>query len=98
MSDHRTAKCIVKEQVMFDSLKMLEATKKLVGAVTTSNTVSVRGVRIALFVDEFELMNISSGNDGSSRIVELVKSSFESNVESSISLSIKVELIVNVRI
>ena len=27
MSDHRTAECIVKEQVMFDSLKMLEATK-----------------------------------------------------------------------
>ena len=27
MSDYRTAECTVKEQVMFDSFKMLEATK-----------------------------------------------------------------------
>ena len=27
MSDHRTAECTVKKQVIFDSLKMLEATK-----------------------------------------------------------------------
>ena len=66
--------------------------------VTTSNTISVRGVRIAFFVDEFELMNISSGNDGSSRTVESVKLSFESDVESSTSLPIKAEFIVNARV
>ena len=72
--------------------------KKLVSAVTTSNTMSVREVRTAPSVDEFEPMNISSSNDDSSRTVESVKSSFESNVESSTSLSIKTELIVDVRV
>ena len=67
-------------------------------AVTTSNTISIREVRTALFVDEFESINISSSNDDSSRIVESVKSSFESNVESSTSLPIKTEFIIDVKI
>ena len=66
--------------------------------MTTSNTISVRGVRTAFSVDEFELINISSSNDDSSRTVESVKSSFESNVESSTSLPIKTELIIDVRV
>ena len=68
------------------------------GAVTTSNTMSVRGVRTAPSVDEFESINISSSNDDSSRTVESVKSSFESNVESSTSLPIKAEPIIDARI
>ncbi len=68
------------------------------GAVTTPNTVSVRGVRTAPSVDESEPMDISSGNDGSSRTVESVKSSSESDVESSTSLPIKAEPIVDARV
>ena len=72
--------------------------KKLVDAVTTPNTISIREVRTAPFVDKFEPINISSNNNDSSRIVESVKLSFESNVKSSISLSIKIEFIINARI
>ena len=68
------------------------------GVVTTPNTIPIRGVRIAPSVDKSELIDILSGNNGSSRIVELVKLSSESDIESSTSLPIKVEPIIDVRV